>query len=208
MATEPPDTESDEALLRRVAVQRDKDALSLLFRRGGPRAMGYLRMQFAGRLREPEMKQAVNDAFFNIWRFADRFDPTEGGFGSWLIRITQRTALSILRGEERHTAKELEFDPEHDPADHCEDEPPACGGLEASRVQMMEDIIENELTGFEQAVARRDAAVGGTADSKTIAAEYGKSLNAVYVTRSKVRDKIRTGILQREAHMARMKGNK
>ncbi len=73
---------------------------------------------------------------------------------------------------------------------------------------MMEDIIENELTGFEQVVARRDVAVGGTADSHALAAEYGKTLNTVYVTRKKVRDKIRDGILAREARKVTTKGSK
>jgi DNA-directed RNA polymerase specialized sigma24 family protein len=208
MATRPPDEESDEDLVRRIAEGRDKDALTLLVRRCTPRALGYLKKQFAGRLRDPEMRQAVNDAFFNVWRFADRFKPAEGDFGSWLIRIVQRAALSILRGEKKHVAKELEFDPEHNPADHCEDELPECGSAEMTRVQMMEDIIEHELTGFEQILARRDAAVGGTADSRTLAAEYGKSLNTVYTTRAKVREKIRKGILEREARMERTKGSK
>ena len=73
---------------------------------------------------------------------------------------------------------------------------------------MMEDIIENELKGFEQVVARADVAVGDSADSKRLATQYGKSLNTVYVTRSKVRDKIKRGILEREARMDSTKGRK
>ncbi len=209
MASEtPPDENDDDDLVRRIAEDRDTDALTLLTKRYAPKATGYLKKQFAGRLRDPEIDQAVNDAFFNVWRFAHRFKPTEGRFGGWLIRIVQRAALSILRGEKKHVAKELEFDPEHDPADHCEDAPPKCGSAEMTRVQMMENIIENELTGFEQIVARRDAAVGGTADSHRLAAEYGKSLNTVYATRTKVRDKIRSRILEREARKASTKGSK
>ncbi len=154
------------------------------------------------------MDQAVTDAFHNVWRFADRFKPSEGDFGSWLIRIVQRAALSIIRGEKKHVAKELEFDPEHDPADHCEDDPPECGSAEMTRVEMMEDIIENELTGFEQIVARADLAVGGTADSHRLATENSKSLNTVYATRSKVREKIRSRILEREARKDSTKGSK
>jgi RNA polymerase sigma-70 factor, ECF subfamily len=204
----PPDEDIDVDLVRRIAEDRDKEALSLLVRRCTPRALGYLKKHFTGRMREPEMDQAVNDAFHNVWRFADRFKPSEGDFGSWLIRIVQRAALSIIRGEKKHVAKELEFDPEYDPADHCEDDPPECGSAEMTRVEMMEDIIENELTGFEQIVARRDAAVGGTADSRTLAAEYGKSLNTVYTTRTKVREKIRSKILEREARKDSTKGSK
>jgi DNA-directed RNA polymerase specialized sigma24 family protein len=214
MATQPPDEESDEDLVRRIAEDRDEVALTLLARRATPRAMGFLKRKYSGRMREPEMKQAVTDAFFNVWRFADRFSPNQGDFGSWFIRIVQTAAQNILRGEKKHVAKELEFDPVYNPADpdveeddlltDCPNGHP--GGV--TRVQMMEDIIENELKGFEQVVARRDVAVGGTADSHTLAAEYGKTLNTVYVTRKKVRDKIRDGILAREARKVTTKGSK
>lgn len=214
MATQPPDEESDEDLVRRIAANRDEAALTLLARRATPRAMGFLQRKYSGLMREPEMRQAVTDAFFNVWRFAGCFAPSKGDFGSWLIRIVERAAQSIMRGEKKHVAKELEFDPVYDPADpdEAEDDLPTGnpnghpGGM--TRVEMMEDIIENELTGFEQVVARRDAAVGGTADSHTLADEYGKSLNVVYATRTKVRNKIRERILAREARKVTTKGSK
>lgn len=203
-----PDEDSDETLVRRIAEDRDQHALTLLMKRYAPKATGYLKKQFAGRLRDPEIDQAVNDAAFNVWRFADRFKPAKGSFGSWFIRIVHQAALSILRGERDHVAKELEFDPEHDPADHCEEEQDQSPSKDAWRVQQMEDIIDNELTGFEQIVAWADLAVGGTADSKRLATEYGKSLNTVYATRTKVRDKIRSKILEREARKGSTKGRK
>ncbi len=202
------DEDSDETLVRRIAEDRDKRALTLLMNRCVPKATGYLKKQFAGRLRDPEIDQAVNDAVFNVWRFADRFKPADGSFGSWFIRIVQRAALSILRGERDHVAKEREFDPEYDPADHCEDEQDETDSKDAWRVKQMEDIIENELTGFEQIVARADLAVGGPADSRRLATAYGKSLNTVYVTRTKIKDKIRSKILEREARKHSMKGEK
>lgn len=211
MATQPPDEESDEDLVRRIAEDRDEAALTLLARRAAPRAMGFLKKKYCGRMREPEMKQAVNDAFFNVWRFADRFTPSQGDFGSWFIRIAERAAQSIMRADKEHVAKDVEYRPDYDPADHDEevdDDPPNSNSGGVTRVQMMEDIIENELTGFEQVVARRDVTVGGTADSHTLAAEYGKSLNVVYATRTKVRNKIRDGILAREARKVTTKGSK
>jgi RNA polymerase sigma factor (sigma-70 family) len=203
-----PDEDSDETLVCRIAEDRDKRALALLMERCAPKATGYLKKQFADLLRDPEIDQAVNDAVFNVWRFADRFKPEKGSFGSWFIRIVQRAALSILRGERDHIAKELEFRPDYDPADHCEDEQDEADSKDAWRVQQMQDIIENELMGFERVVARADLAVGGTADSKRLATEYGKSLNAVYVTRTKYRDKIRSKILEREARKGSTKGRK
>ncbi len=122
MATQPPDEESDEDLVHRIAVDRDEAALTLLARRATPRAMGFLKRKYSGRMRDPEMRQAVTDAFFNVWRFADRFAPSEGDFGSWFIRIVQNAAQSILRGEKKHVAKELEFDPVYDPADPDEED--------------------------------------------------------------------------------------
>ena len=111
--------ESDDALLRCIERDRDEHALELLVRRYAGTATGYLRNRFDGVLREPERDQAVNDAFYNIWRFANRFDPAKGSFGGWFIAIVHRAARSILRAEKDWAARELEIDP----ADHREDEP-------------------------------------------------------------------------------------
>jgi DNA-directed RNA polymerase specialized sigma24 family protein len=77
----------DETLVLQIAVDQDRNALASLLKRYGPKAKGYLTKQFGDTLRDPEIDQALNDAVFNVWRFADRFDHDNYEFKSWwLIR--------------------------------------------------------------------------------------------------------------------------
>jgi hypothetical protein len=101
----------------------------------------------------------------------------------------------LIRGKEKHA----ELDAEHEIEDPCGDESLAPSPETVWRIQQMDDIIENELTGFEQVVARADMAIGGSADSRRLAKQYHKAIGMVDTTRSKVRKKIRTKILEREA---------
>lgn len=192
----------DETLVLQIAVNQDKGALTALLKRYGPRGKGYLTKQFGDTLREPEIDQAMNDAAFNVWRFAERFDPGKSKFKSWFIRILQNAALSIIRAEKKHLARELEYDPEYDPARPCEEDAEGCAP-DGPLVQMVNAIIDNELTGLEQAVARADRAVGGSADTARLADLHGKSMNNIYATRSKYREKIRRLVRDRQAGQVR-----
>lgn len=204
MATEaPPDEADDATLVRRIADRQDERALRTLVARYAKRVTGHLRSQFRDQLRHPEIDQAVNDAALKVWDAAAKFDPGRpGGFGPWFLTIAHNCALDLLRGEEDHP----ELDPAHDPQDHCEDESHAPSPQTEWRIAQMEDIIENELKGLEQIVARADLALGDSADSRRLATENGTTVGSIDTTRSKVRKKIRTKILEREAQQARKKG--
>jgi hypothetical protein len=73
----------------------------------------------------------------------------------------------------------------------------------------LERIIDYELKGFEQIVARADVAAGGpgAADTQLLMRQHNKSKNVVQATRSKVWKKIRETILEREALRDHTKGN-
>jgi hypothetical protein len=65
----------------------------------------------------------------------------------------------------------------------------------------LERIIDYELRGFEQIVARADVAAGGPgeADTELLMRQHNKKKNVVQATRSKVWKKIREKIREREA---------
>src|SRR5690349_21854104 len=105
----PPAEEDDDYLLISIALNQDRGALATLVKRYAPKLKGYLTKHYGDSLREPEIRQAVNRAFFNVWRFAERFDPKKGKFQGWLIRIAQNVAVSLIRAEDKHQAKELEY---------------------------------------------------------------------------------------------------
>ncbi len=201
-----PEEVDDEGLVLQIAVSQDREALASLLGRYGPKAKGYLLKQFGDTLREPEIDQALNDAAFNVWRFADRFDPGKSKFKSWFIRILQNAALSIIRAEKKHLAKELEYDPMYDPARAGAGDAEGCSA-DGPLVKLVNGIIDNELTGLEQAVARADRAVGGSADTARLAEIHGKSMNNVYATRSKYREKIRRLAQERQAGQGRPGGS-
>jgi RNA polymerase sigma factor (sigma-70 family) len=174
--------------------QKDQRALVELLSVYGPKVLGFLKKWFGDTLKEPERESALYQAAYNVWRFADRYDPARGSLQSWFLRIARNAAVSILRGERRNAAAELGSEPAYDPADDCEDDEPAVESKEHWRAKQLDDIIRNHLEGLEQAVAGADLAAGGTADSARLARLLGTSINTIYATRSKVRAKIRTMI--------------
>ncbi|MDH3308249.1 MAG: sigma-70 family RNA polymerase sigma factor [Acidimicrobiia bacterium] len=51
-------------------------------------------------------EEALQQAFLQAWRSADRFDPARN-IAPWLTTITKRTAIDVYRRERRHRADEL-----------------------------------------------------------------------------------------------------
>jgi RNA polymerase sigma factor (sigma-70 family) len=206
----PPDEIDDATLVRRIADRRDdneqraQDALATLMARYAGRVTGHLRTQFRHQLRNPdEITQVIDDAALRVWNAAGSFDASRP-FGPWFLTIAHNLALDLIRGEEELA----ELPPTYDPEDHCEDESQEIDPETEWRIQQLDDIIENELKGFEQILARADMAAGGSADSRRLADQHGKTIGTVETTRSKVRKKIRTKMLEREARRPRTKGSK
>jgi RNA polymerase sigma factor (sigma-70 family) len=178
----------DETLVLRM-MEQDEQALAKVLELYGPRVKGYLRRKFGDVLREPELAESFNVAAFNLWRFADRFRPEKGSLRGWFITIARNAAVSLLRSESLHVAKELEYEPEYDPAD-CSDDDPPVDSKEHRRLKELDHILNTKLTGFEQIVALNDFKAGCEADAGRLAAQHGKSKQMVYTTRSKVKKKI------------------
>lgn len=95
------DHESDVA--RRFAA-RDERALTEAFDRyAGPMLAVASRMLADRRLAE----EAVQQAFVQAWRAADRYDPARP-LGPWLFSIVRRTAVDAWRRERRHDARTID----------------------------------------------------------------------------------------------------
>jgi RNA polymerase sigma factor (sigma-70 family) len=189
--------DDDATLVRRIAENQDERALVKLLERHAPRVTGDLRRRFRHQLQHPDIDEAVNKAAMKLWKNAHRFDGAQP-FGPWFLRIAQRAALDILKGENRKPTRELEFDPPDPEPDEFEDEPEHSPRT-AWYVEQLERIIEYELKGFEQVVAQADLAAGGPADTHLLMSQHNKTKNVVQATRSKVWKKIRTTILDRES---------
>jgi DNA-directed RNA polymerase specialized sigma24 family protein len=189
--------DDDANLVRRIANDRDESALAELMARHAPKVTGDLRHRFRHQLQHPDIDEAVNRAALKLWANADAFDRAQP-FGPWFLTIAHRAALDILRGERRRPRCILEFDPtdhDSDDTDNELDRSPKA----AWYVEQLEQIIEYELKGFEQVVARADLAAGAPADTELLMSQHNKTKSVVQATRSKVWKKIRTMILEREA---------
>ncbi len=195
--TETPKEEDDATLLRRIAERRDESALKELMRRYTPKAIGYLQQKLHRRLKRADIDQAVVDAFYKVWEKAHKFDQTKR-FGPWFRPIIWHAALDILEREKGQPRGGLDHDPPDPDTEHPEDEPGQAPSVSWYGEQLNQ-IIEQELRGFEQILARADLAAGGQEDTQVLMKKHGKSKNVVQATRTKVRKKIREKILHRES---------
>jgi RNA polymerase sigma-70 factor, ECF subfamily len=97
---------TDEQLVRAMAT-RDEAALSELHRRYAP----YLTAVARRMLRDSdEIQQCVQDAFFNAWEYAVRFDANKSSAKTWLVTICHRLAINRIRGTELELLPLQEWD--------------------------------------------------------------------------------------------------
>ena len=95
---------SDEAVVALVG-RSDEVALGELYDRFGRIAYGLaLRV-----LRDPGLAEdAVQEAFLQIWRGAERFVPERAKASAWIMTLVHRRAVDLVRREERRRADPLE----------------------------------------------------------------------------------------------------
>ena len=87
---------SDGQLVRRVA-EGDAAALEALYDRYGRPAFALAR-RITG---EPAFaEEVVQEVFLALWRDPEKYDPTRGGFPSWLLATTHHKAVDAVRREE------------------------------------------------------------------------------------------------------------
>jgi DNA-directed RNA polymerase specialized sigma24 family protein len=195
----------DATLVRRIAEDRDESALAELVARHATKVTGDLRWRFRHELQDIDIDEAVNRAAIKLWKNAVRFNRAKP-FGPWFLTIAHRAALDILRGEARQQTCELTFDPPAQDSDDVDGAPELSPKM-TWYVEQLEQIIDHELKGFEQALARADLAAGGRADTELLMKRHKKTKNVVQATRSKVWKKIREMINEREALLDRTKVN-
>ncbi len=184
-------TVSDSDIVLMMAMQ-DREGLRLLIEQYGGRLKAFLYKRFGGVLQEGELAEALNVAFYNIWRFADRYDESKGSLPSWCVRIAQRAAQSIIRRESRYRSKNLEYDSMYDPAGDPpgEDVVASEDRSDDPRVDALHKAIAG-LPPLQRAITQADLAADGLADAGRLAEIHGTSKNSIYVSRSKAREALK-----------------
>jgi RNA polymerase sigma-70 factor (ECF subfamily) len=87
-------TASDTALVRQLATDPSGDGLRALYRRYGAELFGFACQS----LGDPGLaEEVVQDAFTNVWRHADRFDPGRASFRTWLYALARNRIIDLRR---------------------------------------------------------------------------------------------------------------
>ncbi len=87
---------TDRALVAQVT-EGDAGALEALYGRYGRACYSLARRILSD---EQFAQDAVQEVFLAVWRDASRFDPSKGGFSTWLLSMTHHKAVDGVRREE------------------------------------------------------------------------------------------------------------
>jgi RNA polymerase sigma-70 factor (ECF subfamily) len=115
--------QQDSRLVALVA-EGDPAALEALYDRYGVAAYSLARLILTDRRLADDV---VREVFLSLWRDARRFDPSRGTVGTYLLSITHRRSVDVLRKKENlhrrrghEEALELQPDRKVDPAEAVE----------------------------------------------------------------------------------------
>jgi RNA polymerase sigma-70 factor (ECF subfamily) len=204
MATKALSDEDDETLALKVAADKDREAASMLVARYAPKLKGYLTAHFDPTLKSHGVKDAVQETFLRMIKYIASYKRKVAPFEAWMIRIAHNVALDMLADKEKHTYEAFADEPVFYAAaesEDCEDD-----GKKDWRTKILDDLIENKLKGFEQAVARDYVGTGGDIDPAKLMREWGKTRNHVDVAKSVVKKKFQQALIAAEKQRERERG--
>jgi RNA polymerase sigma-70 factor (ECF subfamily) len=95
---------SDEQLLADIA-QGDRPAFEALYDRLSPRVFGLLVQLLRS---ESEAEDALQEAFWYVWRSAGVFDRSLGSAVGWVMMVARSRGMDRLRQRRRHGASGLD----------------------------------------------------------------------------------------------------
>jgi RNA polymerase sigma-70 factor (ECF subfamily) len=101
-------TEPEDVELMRAVQGRDASALMALYdrHRGLAFALAYRILGDPGTAEE-----AVQDAFMQVWRRADSYDPSRGsGVRAWLLKIVHNRAIDLRRSRANATRRTVDLE--------------------------------------------------------------------------------------------------
>ena len=121
-------THLDDLLL--ATGRGDEQALGELYDALAPAVFGLAKRVVRDPARAEEIAQ---DVFVSVWRFATRFDPAKGSARTWVMTLTHRRAVDVVRSEEASARREQEAASDEPPYDSVQEQ--ATSRLEAQQVR-------------------------------------------------------------------------
>lgn len=192
-------TQSDYDLALGVACG-EEEALRTLIREHGPRVRGFLKRRF------PRVwEDAWQETLIRVVARINHYDPAKGGLGTWLLKLAQNCARSLVRGEKRHSCEEVQDGTDRDYRRPAADPltPRQLGQQERRAEQIREAIAA--LPPKERRVIKADLAYwqGNTMPEDVAPAEDLAELwadttaNAIHQARHRARKKLREDLIRR-----------
>ena len=89
--------------LLRAAARGDEPAFAELYDLMAPAVFGLSRRVVRDPARAEEITQ---DVFVSVWRFATRFDPDKGSARTWILTLTHRRAVDVVRADAASSRRE------------------------------------------------------------------------------------------------------
>lgn len=86
-----------------ASARGDDDAFAQLYDGFAPAVFGLAKRVVRDPARAEEITQ---DVFLSVWRFATRFDPGKGSAQTWIMTLTHRRAVDVVRAEEAASRRE------------------------------------------------------------------------------------------------------
>jgi RNA polymerase sigma-70 factor, ECF subfamily len=118
----------DERLL--AAGRGDEAAFAHVYDALGPAVFGLAKRVVRDPARAEEIAQ---DVFVSVWRFATRFDPGKGSARTWVLTLTHRRAVDVVRAEEAASRRDTKVATHDRPYDSVDEE--VTTRLEGQRVR-------------------------------------------------------------------------
>lgn len=110
--TRTPEAIEMDALLRRVALERDRAAFAVLFGHFAPRVKAYLMRLGAPAAQAEDLAQ---EALLALWRKAHLFDAAKASAATWVFTIARNLRIDALRREKRPGLDPEDFQPDAPP---------------------------------------------------------------------------------------------
>jgi RNA polymerase sigma-70 factor (ECF subfamily) len=131
----PPGQQTTDDLLVRVG-RGDEEAFGRLYDELSPAVYGLARRVVRDPARAEEVAQEV---FLTVWQSATRFDPERGSASTWVLTLTHRRAVDVVRASEAASRRETRVASTETPYDEVAEQ--ATSRMERQQVRRCLDTL-------------------------------------------------------------------